>query len=41
MVCLPLAQFYHYYEVKMKLAALNLGLGKVLVQRWKGDSEFH
>jgi len=29
MVCLPLAQFYHYYEVKMKLAALNLGLGKV------------
>jgi len=29
MVCLPLAQFYHYYEVKMKLAALNLGVGKV------------
>jgi len=29
MVCLPLAQFYHYYEVKMKLTALNLGLGKV------------
>ena len=32
MVCLPLAQFYHYYEVKMKLAALNLGVGKVLLQ---------
>ena len=29
MVCLPLAQFYHHYEVKMKLAALNLGVGKV------------
>jgi len=29
MVCLPLAQFYHYYEVKMRLAALNLGVGKV------------
>merc|ERR1719500_1011074 len=29
MVCLPMAQFYHYYEVKMKLAALNLGVGKV------------
>jgi len=29
MVCLPLAQFYHYYEVKMKLTALNLGVGKV------------
>ena len=32
MVCLPLAQFYHYYEVKMRLAALNLGVGKVLLQ---------
>jgi len=29
MVCLPLAQFYHYYEVKLRLAALNLGIGKV------------
>ena len=32
MVCLPMAQFYHYYEVKMRLAALNLGVGKVLLQ---------
>ena len=31
-VCLPLAQFYHYYEVKMKLGALNLGVGKVQPQ---------
>merc|ERR1719266_1391863 len=29
MVCLPLAQFYHHYEVKIRLAALNLGVGKV------------
>ena len=35
LVCLPLAQFYHYYEVKMKIAALNLGVGKVLLQSTK------
>ena len=35
MVCLPLAQFYHYYEVKMRMAALNLGVGKVLRQSTK------
>ena len=43
MVCLPLAQFYHYYEVKLRLAALNLGIGKVNTFRMKssGDFQYH
>jgi len=28
-VCIPVAQFFHFYEVKIKLRALNLGTGKV------------
>jgi len=28
-VCIPVAQAFHFYEVKMKMRALNLGTGKV------------
>ena len=28
-VCIPVAQLFHFYEVKMKMRALNLGTGKV------------
>lgn len=28
-VCVPIAQLFHFYEVKMKMRALNLGQGKV------------
>ena len=28
-VCIPVAQLFHFYEVKMKMKALNLGTGKV------------
>eukprot|EP00092_Neocalanus_flemingeri_P088069 GFUD01111239.1.p1 GENE.GFUD01111239.1~~GFUD01111239.1.p1 ORF type:complete len:314 (+),score=96.66 GFUD01111239.1:49-990(+) len=28
-VCVPVAQLFHFYEVKMKMRALNLGTGKV------------
>ena len=28
-VCMPVAQLFHFYEVKVKMAALNLGTGKV------------
>jgi len=28
-VCIPVAQLFHFYEVKMKMRALNLGGGKV------------
>jgi hypothetical protein len=28
-VCIPIAQLYHFYEVRLKMAALNLGQGKV------------
>lgn len=28
-VCVPVAQLFHFYEVKMKMRALNLGGGKV------------
>jgi len=28
-VCIPVAQFFHFYEVKIKMRALNLGTGKV------------
>ena len=28
-VCIPVAQLFHFYEVKVKMAALNLGTGKV------------
>ena len=28
-VCIPVAQLFHFYEVKVKMATLNLGTGKV------------
>jgi len=28
-VCIPVAQLFHYYDVKMKMRSLNLGAGKV------------
>jgi len=28
-ICVPIAQLFHFYEVKMKMRALNLGTGKV------------
>eukprot|EP00092_Neocalanus_flemingeri_P095450 GFUD01121443.1.p1 GENE.GFUD01121443.1~~GFUD01121443.1.p1 ORF type:complete len:327 (-),score=106.22 GFUD01121443.1:12-992(-) len=28
-VCVPVAQLFHFYEIKMKMRALNLGTGKV------------
>jgi len=28
-ICIPVAQLFHFYEVKMKMKALNLGAGKV------------
>jgi len=28
-VCIPVAQLFHFYEVRMKMRALNLGTGKV------------
>jgi len=28
-VCIPVAQLFHFYEVKVKMATLNLGKGKV------------
>ena len=28
-VCIPVAQLFHFYEVRMKMATLNLGTGKV------------
>lgn len=28
-VCIPVAQLFHFYEVRVKMAALNLGTGKV------------